>query len=431
MAKILGTSGDDTLVGEFAGDEIYGGPDARNERSDSGSDTLYGRDGFDRIFGFGGNDFLYGEEGLDTLYGGPGEDQLFGGFHNDTLAGGLGNDILNGEHGINTATYSAFVDSDGFTISIGANAAVTVSLALGSAEQDTGGGGRDALFNIQNLTGSQFDDTLIGDDGSNVLSGGSSSFPLPNTGNDKLYGGSGADTLKGENGDDLLDGGPGPFDDILDGGGGTDTVSYASATVGVQVNLSITGPQNTNFTGNDTLISVENLIGSNYKDTLIGKGDDFISGTGGDNVLDGGLEEDTLRGGAGNDTYILRDTHRPDPQLPLFVRYDHVIEAAGEGIDTVHVQRFGIRGTGYTLGANVENGLVIGAEAFNLFGNELVNRLTGNDAVNILSGAAGGDTLSGLGGADTLTGGSGSDQFVFAGPALLNAQGGVSTASLT
>ena len=48
---------------------------------------------------------------------------------------------------------------------------VTVSLALHGSAQDTGGAGTDTLVNIENLTGSAFDDTLTGDAGANVLSG--------------------------------------------------------------------------------------------------------------------------------------------------------------------------------------------------------------------------------------------------------------------
>ncbi len=47
----------------------------------------------------------------------------------------------------------------------------------------------------------------------------------------------------------------------------------------------------------------------------------------------------------------------------------------------------------YTLGANVENGQIVGAIAFNLTGNELINRLVGNSAGNTLNGLAGADTM--------------------------------------
>ena len=96
----------------------------------------------------------------------------------------------------------------------------------------------DRLSNIENLTGSNFDDTLEGDAGNNMLVGGL----------------------------------------------GTDTVSYAYAAsgangVGVTVNLALTSAQNTVTAGTDTLSGFENLIGSQFNDTL--------TGTAGNNVLTG------------------------------------------------------------------------------------------------------------------------------------------------
>ena len=85
-------------------------------------------------------------------------------------------------------------------------------------------------------------------------------------------------------------------DDVFVGTGNSDTVSYLTATAAVKVSLAITGPQNTGGAGKDTLTSIENLIGSNYNDTL--------TGSAVDNSLAGGLGDDTLNGGAGNDTLI-------------------------------------------------------------------------------------------------------------------------------
>src|SRR5262249_23181554 len=123
----------------------------------------------------------------DTLNGGGGNDTLNGGDGNDTLQDGSGADQLVGGDGIDTASYA---DSA---------SAVTVSLATG-----TGSGGDaegDTLSQIENLTGSVFDDTLTGDDGTNVLDGGA-----------------GNDTLAGLGGDDVLVGGAGAGH--LGGGGG-------------------------------------------------------------------------------------------------------------------------------------------------------------------------------------------------------------------
>ena len=78
-----------------------------------------------------------------------------------------------------------------------------------------GGAGTDTLSNIENITGSNYADTLTGDGGDNILTGGS--------GNDTLTGGAGNDTLEGN--------------------AGTDTAAYATATGGVTVNLTVSGAQ--------------------------------------------------------------------------------------------------------------------------------------------------------------------------------------------
>ncbi|WP_425928557.1 retention module-containing protein [Pseudomonas sp. NyZ201] len=153
------------------------------------------------------------------------------------------------------------------------------------------------------LTGTVNADTLLGGSGNDTLNGGD--------GNDVLIGGDGNDALYGGNGNDLLIGGPG--NDLLDGGAGIDTASYASATAGVTVNLSIAAQQNTVGAGLDTLVSIENLVGSDYNDTLTGDGNanvlrgglgnDVLSGGGGDDLLIGGRGDDTLTGGPGADTF--------------------------------------------------------------------------------------------------------------------------------
>ena len=83
---------------------------------------------------------------------------------------------------------------------------------------------------------------------------------------------------------------------VLDGGDGTDTVSYKSASGGVTVSLAITGPQETLGAGIDKLVNVENLTGSSFNDTL--------TGNAGANTIVGGAGNDVLTGGAGNDTFV-------------------------------------------------------------------------------------------------------------------------------
>eukprot|EP00456_Euglypha_rotunda_P092554 TRINITY_DN9753_c0_g1_i3.p1 TRINITY_DN9753_c0_g1~~TRINITY_DN9753_c0_g1_i3.p1 ORF type:complete len:157 (-),score=49.37 TRINITY_DN9753_c0_g1_i3:11-481(-) len=133
-----------------------------------------------------------------------GNDTLIGGLGADLLNGGAGNDVMDGGTHTDTVTY------------VDATAGVTVSLAISGA-QDTGGSGIDTLIGIERLIGSGFDDGLSGDAGNNYLTG--------NTGNDILEGGAG--------------------NDLIDGGAGNDTASYASATRGVTVKLTLVGAQST------------------------------------------------------------------------------------------------------------------------------------------------------------------------------------------
>ena len=89
---------------------------------------------------------------------------------------------------------------------------------------------------------------------------------------------------------------------MLDGSVGTDTAYYASATAAVTVNLGLSGAQNTGGAGFDTLISIENLIGSRYNDRLTGDaGNNLLRGESGNDILNGGAGNDTLLGGYGND----------------------------------------------------------------------------------------------------------------------------------
>src|SRR5262245_43363850 len=102
---------------------------------------------------------------------------------------------------------------------------------------------------------------------------------------------SGADTFNGFAGNDLFVGGPGG--DSFLGGNGTDTVSYDNALAAVTVNLSngsVLGPDAVG----DTFNSIENLIGSDFNDSL--------TGSTANNVLTGGLVNDTSNCGAGTTT---------------------------------------------------------------------------------------------------------------------------------
>ena len=224
--------GPDTVIERVVagtGNDVVNGNSANNNlRGNSGNDRLYGKEGDDNLYGSSGNDWLNGGEGADTLEGGAGT---------DILEGGAGADTLTGDTGSDTASYS------------GSPAAVTVRLHNdqiegGDAADDTFPGRveiswtdsegtvhTESLPDIENLTGSAFDDTLAGDRRDNHLDGGPGNDTLfggPGGGDDTMIGGSGNDRLFGGQGNDKLQGGLG--NDRLTGGPGQDVFIFAPGT---------------------------------------------------------------------------------------------------------------------------------------------------------------------------------------------------------
>jgi Ca2+-binding RTX toxin-like protein len=153
----------------------------------------------------------------DTITGNSGNNILLGGIGNDILNGGAGNDTLNGGADIDTASYTD------------AAAAVTVSLTAGTA---SGGAGSDTLIAIENVTGTNFADTITGSSGVNILSGGD--------GNDFISGGLGSDFISGNAGKDTLLGGA--DNDI-------DTFAFTSFSDSLLANFDTIG----DFTGFDLI----------------------------------------------------------------------------------------------------------------------------------------------------------------------------------
>jgi Ca2+-binding RTX toxin-like protein len=151
--------------------------------------------------------------------------------------------------------------------------------------------------------------------------------------------------------------------------------------------------------GNDTLIGlggVDQLFGGIGDDNLSGgDGNDFLNGEDGNDFLNGGAGNDQMLGGVGNDTYRVDSAG------------DVLIELTGEGADSVQTTL-----ASFTLGANMEHLLYLGAANFTGNGNALNNVITGGAANDTLNGGDGNDTLMGGAGNDVLTGGAGNDAMV-------------------
>jgi RTX calcium-binding nonapeptide repeat (4 copies) len=136
-----------------------------------------------------------------------------------------------------------------------------------------------------------------------LQAGGGADRLTGGAGGDNISAGGGSDELTGAGGDDFLDPGSGQDNDNLDGGPGTDVATYVSSGTVVSVDLAIAGPQPTGA-GADSLVGVENLVGTPFADVLRGDGGpnqlhgvqgvDLLEGRGGQDALEGGPDADRL-----------------------------------------------------------------------------------------------------------------------------------------
>lgn len=274
---------------------------------------------------------------------------------------------------------------EGFAVMLsGATRGATIGVgrlvgAIGNDDDVIGGG------SAETLAGAADNDRLFGNGGDDLLRGGG--------GNDTIMGGEGADTILGGVGADSLDGGD----------GAADMVSYAGATGGVTVDLGIGRGFGGEAQG-DSLAGFEAVLGGSGHDSLVGSsGPDSLYGGAGADTLEGADGNDRLAGGSGTNRLV---GNAGDDSYVVVSATDTVIEAEGQGADTVHAA------VSFTLGDHVETLVLHDAGAIDGTGNALANRIIGDIGANRLEGLGGSDTLQGGDGADTLFGGQGADVLV-------------------
>ena len=309
-------------------------PNANIILAGDGGATVYAGSQGDRISTGTGN---------DVIHGGAGNDNITTSSGNDSIDSGTGNNIIDGGDGEDLMTYAT--RNENISVDLGAtpNAFGQVTVTVGASQTDL-------IKNIEDITTGGGTDTLLGDNNNNVLNGGG--------GNDFLMGRGGNDTLIG--------------------GGGNDTVSYTYATNGVTVDLQA-GTAVVTSSDHDTIQTVENIIGSDYNDTLLGDANvNNIQGGLGDDLLNGRTGNDVIDGGAGNNTIAFSNQ---TSGVTLTLQNAGNSTATSVGGDTI------------TL-SNIQN---ITGSAYN-------DVLTGNNVDNIIRSGGGNDTLDGgTGAADVLS----------------------------
>lgn len=336
-----------------------------------GDDTLTGTSGNDRVSLMGGNDIYTALGGSDSIYGEAGDDTIYGGTGADWLAPGDGNDeIWGGTTGGDFIVYGSA--GHGLVIDLSTNTA-------------TGGGWTDRIYEIENVSGSTFDDTITGDSAANVL--------------------------RGQNGRDTFFATAG--NDVYEGGGSTDTISYQSATTGIALSLT-TQTGTAGLAAGHTIREIEMVIGGSFNDTIEGSAlRDFLSGRDGDDRLIATLGADVFYGGFGTDEVdyssatagvrVFLNTGIGDGGMALGQRYVSIEDVTGSG--------HGDRISGSRSANRID-----GAE-----GNDTIYSYEGADEILLGAGddyvqaGDGDDTVYGGAGADTIWAGAGVDEIVFDG----------------
>ncbi len=279
---------------------------------------------------------VYGARGKDTITTGAGDDVIYGTLGDDIIDGG-GNGADTGTNALGDVGDTLDFSAKNETISVDMSTGATYTIDIDS------GAFTQTVTGIENISGSSENDTITGDANNNILRGNG-----------------GADVLSGGAGDDILDGGPGSS------GGVGDTVSYAyiTATSGLVVDLDGGGSATVNAPGPgdlDTLIDIENIIGTDFND-----------------VFSGSDEDNRFEGGSGSDT----------------VSY---LEVGVSGV----VVDLGANGLGDGVATDDGGGsggqdVLIGIES--VIGSDGDDTITGDGGNNIIQGALGSDALDGAGG---------------------------------
>jgi len=374
--NVLGGAGDDTVWGAgstatgalFTGDLTAVG-NAGDDwfASGAGTDTFTGGADEDTIDATGGTSSVTvnltagsltgGGLGFDTLatiediQGSGFGDFLTGDGNDNWIYPGAGDDKIDGEALEDTIDYWD------------AEAAVTVDM---DAETATGGSGNDTFSDIEDASGSDFDDTFVDD-----------------ITTDSFY--------YGAAGDDTFDQGADPStgdSDSIDGEGGSDWVDYSQRTEDLTVTLSsfvgVAGPPATGCGGvavtlppcadgdqgegeEDDLQGVENVS--------LGTGDDSFTGNAFGNSVQPGGGQNVLAGLGGSDTL------------------DYLLYEAGVEVNMAGGSSAGDSATDFE----------------NVVGSDFADTITGNDGSNTIKSRKGNDNVRAGGGDDTIKAGGGAD----------------------
>ena len=265
--------------------------------------------------------FIFGS--ADAFNGFAGDDFFIGGPGGDAFNGGSG--------GTDTVSYD--------------NALGAVRADLGAPGTNTGDAASDTYTSIENLDGSNFNDTLVGNGQANTINGAG--------GNDTMIGGDGDDTYIVHS----------SLDVITEGASGPSGLDVAVVFASYQMPANVEVLYGFNASSGLTLsgdVGNDTIYGSNFNDTLNGAGgNDTLLGFNGTNAFSGGNGDDVFYSHSASDTFTEGS-------------------GVGSGLDLVVAYH------DITLAANIETLAVLGA-ATSAIGNAENNQISGFPSTNALN----------------------------------------------
>jgi ELWxxDGT repeat protein len=358
-ANVIDGAGGADLMKGLGGDDFYvvdNSSDQVVELTGGGFDTVFTSINLtiganvERLFVNGASTTfavnLTGNDGANEMVGNDGANIINGGGGADLLKGLGGDDIY-------------VVDNIGDQVVEQSGAGLdtvfsSITFTIGSNVERLFVNGATTTFAV-NLTGNELGNEIVGNNGANILDGGTN-----------------ADVLKGLGGDDfyIVDN---AGDQVVElAGDGFDTVyTLVSYTLGANV-------ERVGVNGFTTIFAI-NLTGNGANNEVLGND--------GVNILDGAGGADIMTGFGGNDVYIVDNVG------------DSVNEGFAGGTDIIYTS------VNFTLVGDVERLAAIdpsAATALALIGNAGANEITGNNGGNTINGGFGADVLIGGGGADAF-----------------------------
>jgi trimeric autotransporter adhesin len=377
---LSGGAGDDTLDGGGGGDTLRGGQgndtywvkvgDTTSEFSNQGTDLVYSSiswtltSNIEQLTLLGSADITgTGNNLANTLIGNAGNNTLSGGTGADSMSGAAGNDTYVVDNAGDTVTELAGEGTD----LVQANVSFTLSSEVENLTLTAGTTG----------TGNALNNSLIGNGSGNTLTG--------HGGNDTLDGMGGSDTMVGGAGDDVYIVGQSGDVTTEAAGEGLDRVESAvardlstAANANIEI-LFITSSSTLNGVGNglDNLLrgggGTNTLSGNAGVDILEGGGGtDTLNDSGGKTLFNGGAAADTITSGAANDLLI---GGAGNDALTTGTGADLIVFNLGDGQDTVAVS------TTKDNTVSIGGGALYADLVFQKTGNNLILKVGASDQI--------------------------------------------------